>query len=149
MYLALGTPSPRSENKKVLEERCARYMAVSTFPAPVASSLLTERGSAVRLTLVNVEDAVSAHSVQLHPQRPEMGLRVLRRYRHVLLDQADAATFKVSPPLPRTLSCHLVMLRMPPFQVGEEITLLRWGNVKLTAIQTDGGRVVAMEVEPQ
>jgi len=108
-----------SENKKVLEERSARYMGVSVATPQLQ---LTELGraapdpsGAVELLLTNVADLESAHSVQIHPQRPEMGQRVMRRSCRVLLDRADAVTFKV----------------------GEEVTLLRWGNVVITEVQLD------------
>lgn len=73
-----------SENKKVLEDRSARYMGVS----------LT---GSVELTLLNVDSSnVTAHSVQVHPQKPEMGRRVMRRFHKVLIDQVDAVTFQVT-----------------------------------------------------
>jgi glutamyl-tRNA synthetase len=55
-----------SENKKVLEERAPRYMGVSVQDK-------------VTLTLENVDPAVTEHQVQIHPQKPEMGMRVMRR----------------------------------------------------------------------
>lgn len=90
-----------SENKKVLEESSPRYMGVS------------ERGK-VLLELSNVSEEVVEHSVQVHPQKPELGLRVMLRCSKVYVDQIDAATYKV----------------------GEEVTLLRWGNVTITSIVT-------------
>eukprot|EP00600_Ochromonadales_sp_CCMP1393_P001035 CAMPEP_0174984316 /NCGR_PEP_ID=MMETSP0004_2-20121128/17655_1 /TAXON_ID=420556 /ORGANISM="Ochromonas sp., Strain CCMP1393" /LENGTH=790 /DNA_ID=CAMNT_0016236713 /DNA_START=56 /DNA_END=2428 /DNA_ORIENTATION=- len=92
-----------SENKKVLEEFAPRYMGVTNEDK-------------VELLLENVAAEVTAHSVQLHPQKPEMGTRVMRRSNVVYLDQLDAATYKE----------------------GEEITLLRWGNVRITAIEYAG-----------
>ena len=59
-----------SENKKVLEERSARYMGVSVVDKVV-------------LHLENVADEVTAHMVQIHPQKPEHGMRVMRRYNKV------------------------------------------------------------------
>jgi len=88
-----------SENKKVLEEKSPRYMGVS------------ERGK-VLLELTNVSEEVVEHSVQIHPQKPELGQRIMLRYSKVYIDQIDAATYKV----------------------GEEVTLLRWGNVTITSI---------------
>ena len=69
----------------MLEERSARYMGVTTT-----------LGDAVELTLSNVPAEITAHSVQIHPQRPELGKRVMRRFNKVLIDQADALTFKAS-----------------------------------------------------
>ena len=59
-----------SENKKVLEERSPRYMGVSVQDK-------------VELHLENVADEVTAHMVQVHPQKPEHGMRVMRRYNKV------------------------------------------------------------------
>ena len=39
----------------------------------------------VELHLQNVADEVTAHSVQIHPQKPELGMRVMRRYCKVSL----------------------------------------------------------------
>eukprot|EP01039_Chlorochromonas_danica_P002859 gene2859-3123_t len=103
-----------AENKKVLEESCPRYMGIS--PLDVA----------VPLTLENVPDEITFHTVQIHPQKAELGTRVMRRGRVVLIDQIDAVTYSV----------------------GEEITLLRWGNVKLSAIEKDSsGKVISMKGE--
>jgi glutamyl-tRNA synthetase len=100
-----------SENKKLLEEKCPRYMGV-------------HKDGAVILTIENVEDKVTAHSVQVHPQKAEYGMRVMRRYNQVYIDQVDAVTYKE----------------------GEEITLLRWGNVKISAIEKDGaGNVLSLK----
>jgi len=99
-----------SENKKCLEEKCARYMGV-------------HQQDVVVLTLENVAEEISAHSVQIHPSKPEMGNRVMRRFNKVYIDQIDAVTYSE----------------------GEEITLLRWGNMKLTKIEKDSsGKVLSM-----
>ncbi len=100
-----------AENKKVLEERCPRYMGVSL-------------ADVVELTIENVADEVTLHTVQVHPQKPEHGTRVMRRAKKVLIDQVDALTYTL----------------------GEEITLLRWGNMKLTSIEknADGSKVLSM-----
>jgi hypothetical protein len=50
----------------VLEERAPRYMGVSVQDK-------------VTLTLENVDAAVTEHQVQIHPQKPELGMRVMRR----------------------------------------------------------------------
>lgn len=110
-----------SENKKVLEEKSARYMGVSI-------------GDAARLIVDNHcpgqadEDPAFAehvHLVPVHPQKPELGSRPMRRGRTVLLDQRDAATISV----------------------GEEVTLLRWGNVRVTEVVRDGDLVVSLRGE--
>ena len=99
-----------SENKKVLEEKCPRYMGVSTQDV-------------VEMTIENADDEITAHTVQIHPQKPELGNRVMRRYKRVYIDQIDAVTYSV----------------------GEEITLLRWGNMKIIAIdKSETGKIVAI-----
>lgn len=55
-----------SENKKVLEESSARYMGVSA-------------DGMVPFKITNVPDEIVAVSVQIHPQKPELGNRVMRR----------------------------------------------------------------------
>jgi hypothetical protein len=50
----------------VLEEKAARYMGVTAADRVV-------------LTLDNVDAAVTEHQVQVHPQKPEMGMRVMLR----------------------------------------------------------------------
>lgn len=50
----------------------------------------------------------------LHPQQPELGSRLLRRGWKALVDDCDLSLLKV----------------------GEEVTLLRWGNVLITKIDT-------------
>lgn len=55
-----------SENKKVLEETAARYMGVTAADKVV-------------LSLDNVDAAVTENQVQVHPQKPEMGTRVMLR----------------------------------------------------------------------
>jgi glutamyl/glutaminyl-tRNA synthetase len=102
-----------SENKKVLEESSARYMGVDTKDV-------------VPFTATNVPDEIVCASVQVHPQKPEHGLRVMRRYCRILVDQADAATFTQ----------------------GEEVTFLRWGNFYIDEIVKDAatGKVVSMKV---
>lgn len=89
-----------SENKKVLEEKAPRYMGVT-------------KAGMVELHITNVSDGATAHTVLLHPQKPEMGTRVMRRCNKVYIDQQDAVTYKV----------------------GDEVTLLRWGNVTITEIE--------------
>lgn len=81
----------------------------------------------VEVHLTNVEEKITAHTVQIVPNKPEHGERVMRRLNRVYLDQCDAATYKV----------------------GEEITLLRWGNIKIDEIVREGadgsGKVVSMK----
>lgn len=91
-----------SDNKKILEDTCPRYMAVDTVKQHV-------------LTIDALEHDEELVTVPLHPQKPEMGSRLLRRGRRVLVDDCDLSLLKV----------------------GEEVTLLRWGNVLITHIHSD------------
>jgi glutamyl/glutaminyl-tRNA synthetase len=101
-----------AENKKVLEEQCARYMGVDD----------TDK---VLFTITNVSDEVQLVSVQIHPQKPELGNRVLRRCNKLYVDQADALTFNET----------------------EVVTFLRWGNFHIDKIvrSSDGSKVLSME----
>lgn len=99
-----------AENKKVLEEKCPRYMAVNTQDV-------------VEMLVENAAAEVTFHTVAIHPQKPEHGNRVMRRFNRILVDQADAATYSV----------------------GEEVTFLRWGNMKISAIEKNGdGKIVSL-----
>lgn len=73
----------------------------------------------VEVTLENVPAEITAHSVPLFPLLPEKGSRVCRRYNVVYIDQEDAAAVKE----------------------GDEVTFLRWGNMRITAIEKDGDKV--------
>lgn len=82
----------------------------------------------VTLTLTNVAPEVTSHSTPLLPQMPEKGSREIRRYNRVLIDQADARCMKE----------------------GEQLTLLRWGNVTITKMArggVDGASILAIEAE--
>jgi glutamyl-tRNA synthetase len=96
-----------AENKKVLEETCPRYMGVSL-------------ANVVPLHIENVAAEVTLHTVQVHPQKPEHGTRIMRRNNVVYIDQIDAVTYSVN----------------------EDITLLRWGNIKITNIEKNESGVV-------
>ncbi len=71
-----------SENKKTLEESSCRYMGVTAEHA-------------VEITVTNLPAEITAHQVPVHPSKPEMGTRVMRRFNNVLIDQADAQMLKV------------------------------------------------------
>lgn len=93
-----------SDNKKVWEEVAPRYMGIT-------------RAHAVLFTVTNLPqgDAVERAQVPLHPQKAEMGQRVVLRCSRLWLEQEDAAAFAV----------------------GEEVTLLRWGNFIIDEIVRD------------
>jgi glutamyl-tRNA synthetase len=55
-----------SENKSVLEQTSARYMGVT-------------EDDMVPIRVTNVSEEVVAVSVQIHPQKPEFGNRVMRK----------------------------------------------------------------------
>lgn len=99
-----------SENKKVLEDKCPRYMGVSSQDK-------------VEFIVDNEPAEITLTSAPIHPQKPEMGTRVLRRYNKVYVDQIDALTYTV----------------------GEEITLLRWGNMRIVSIDKNAdGKVTSI-----
>jgi glutamyl-tRNA synthetase len=100
-----------SENKKVLEGIAPRYMANSAVRK-------------VLMKITNVGPEVVVDSVQIHPQKPEMGIRALRKYNAVYLEMDDCNTFSE----------------------GEEVTLMRWGNFFVDKItKNDNGDVVSIE----
>lgn len=106
-----------SDNKKYLEDVSHRYMAIAD---PERSTK-----KPVFVTVTNFTDLYGstkevAASVNLHPQKPEMGQRVMRRTDMLLLEPEDCATLKV----------------------GEEVTLLRWGNFFIERIVVDENGVV-------
>lgn len=101
-----------SDNKKILEDISPRYMAVSA-------------DFKVTLTVTNIPDTVECVSIPVHPSKPEMGSRVLRRLNKIYLETED---------------CQ-------PFVEGEEVTLVRWGNFFMDKIERNSdGVVVALEV---
>eukprot|EP01033_Poteriospumella_lacustris_P011548 gene11547-8231_t len=108
-----------AENKRVLEEKCARYMGVSLAPQ---AAVLTVDNHRPGFADDDESSAEHVHSVPVHPQKPELGTRPMRRGRRVLLDQIDAAAIKE----------------------GEEVTLLRWGNVRVTSVVRDGDVVTSL-----
>ena len=59
-----------AENKKVLEENSARYMGIAVTDAVI-------------FTATNVAEEEVAVSVQIHPQKPAMGNRVMRKFNKV------------------------------------------------------------------
>lgn len=90
-----------SDNKKILEEKSARYMGiVKASSVPFIVSNYTTPG------ITQIIDT------QIHPQKPEMGTRILRRSQQLLIERDDVGLFKV----------------------GDEVTLLRWGNFKIESI---------------
>jgi glutamyl/glutaminyl-tRNA synthetase len=100
-----------SENKKVLEATAPRYMANSAIRKVV-------------MNITNVAPEITVDSVQVHPQKPEFGMRALRKYNSVYLELDDCNTFSE----------------------GEEVTLMRWGNFFVDKItKNDNGDVVSIE----
>lgn len=100
-----------SDNKKILEDISPRFMGVTA-------------DSKVVLTVTNVPDKIECVSIQLHPQKPEMGNRIIRRYNKLYLEAEDVQSFKE----------------------GEEVTLVRWGNFVMDRVEkNEAGVVVALE----
>lgn len=100
-----------SDNKKKLEEIAPRFMSVGA-------------DAAVPFHVTNVPETEMSAVVQIHPQKPEMGTRVMRRSNRLLLERDDVSTFKV----------------------GDEVTLLRWGNFFIDCIEmaSDGKTPVSV-----
>mmetsp|Transcript_56869 Transcript_56869/g.83225 ORF Transcript_56869/g.83225 Transcript_56869/m.83225 type:complete len:211 (-) Transcript_56869:22-654(-) len=85
------------------------------------------RDAAVPLTVTNFAEhggsGIVGRSVPIHPQRPELGDRVMRLHSRVLLEGDDAA--KIAE--------------------GESIVLMRWGVVHVGKVTKEGDRVVSLE----
>jgi glutamyl-tRNA synthetase len=76
------------------------------------------------MTVTNVPAEITVDSVQVHPQKPEMGMRALRKFNCVYLELDDCNTFAE----------------------GEEVTLMRWGNFLMDKITKNAqGDVTAIE----
>lgn len=115
-----------AENKKVLEEKAPRFMAVSCLPPPVLLTINNHNPEGCGL--VSTEDpALEVYSGEtpVHPQKPELGTRQILKGRSVFIDQSDAESVSV----------------------GDTVTLLRWGNVIIEEVQasttSEGVRVVS------
>lgn len=91
-----------AENKRYLEEVAPRYMAVND-PAKGKGAVPFMVSNFAELYGEAKEVAATA---PIHPQKPELGTRVMRRAARLLLDPEDAYVLTE----------------------GEEVTLLRWGN---------------------
>jgi glutamyl-tRNA synthetase len=81
-----------SENKKILEGEAPRYMANSA-------------DRKVLMTVTNLGPEVTVDSVQIHPQKPEMGMRALRKCNSIYLEMDDCNTFSEG----EEVSCVTVM----------------------------------------
>lgn len=105
-----------AENKKVLEEASPRYMGVDAL-------------NTVELHVTNLSSDIEIVAVPIHPAKPELGTRVMRKCNKLYVDQADAATFAE----------------------GEIVTFLRWGNFHIDKIikqqQQGGGGELIVRME--
>jgi glutamyl/glutaminyl-tRNA synthetase len=101
-----------SANKKFLEERAYRYMGVT-------------EANKVPFVVTNAPVIPEVHTAPLHPQKPELGTRPMRRGRDLLIEHDDAEMCVE----------------------GVEITFLRWGNMIVDKIHKDAqsGRVSRVE----
>jgi hypothetical protein len=100
-------------HRQLLEETAPRMMGVT-------------KNSCVELTVTNIGSEIIAVDIPVHPQKPELGSRVVRRFHKVLVENEDIVLVKE----------------------GEEVTLLRWGNFVIDKISKDAtGRVVSAEGE--
>ena len=64
---ALGITVSSLSRKQVLEEIAPRYMAIDS-------------ATAVPFTVTNVDSEITLCSVQIHPQKPDMGMRVSQEW---------------------------------------------------------------------
>lgn len=70
-----------------------------------------------KLILDNVEDKIRAETHPLHQKNESLGVKAVLYGKHILLEQQDAEALKV----------------------GDKVTLMKWGNVSITAsAQVDG-----------
>jgi hypothetical protein len=75
--------------------------------------------------VTNIPKEIEGVLINIHPSKPEMGQRVLRRYHEIYLEVDDAQLFAE----------------------GEEVTLVRWGNFFIDRIVKDeNGTVLSLEV---
>ena len=105
-----------SLNKREFEETAPRLMAVAS-------------DTAVKLTVTNFDAECGnsakavGRSIPVHPKNPALGVRCLRLSKTVLLEGSDANAVAE----------------------GQLITLMRWGTVKITAVEKDAdGTVTAL-----
>ncbi len=78
----------------------------------------------VVVTLDNIDPEITAHSVPLIPQIPDKGSRVCRRFNKIYVDQEDASMF----------------------EVGRDVTFLRWGNMNIKSIDKNPDGSIASVV---
>ena len=82
-----------------------------------------EQSSALTLTITNIAAGASiAISTEKHPKYPELGYKATRLARELLLESPD---------------CQEI-------SEGEKVTLMQWGNVRITKVVKDNGKVTAL-----
>ena len=102
-----------SQNKMFLEHKASRFMGICKDTAvPVLVSNFATPG----ITEVT--------ETQVHPSRPELGTRVMRRSERLLIEQDDCSLFKVTyhqnhhqnhhPTITFTTSFHSSLIGTPP-----------------------------------
>ena len=85
--------------------------------------MAVQKDTCIPFFVTNLDSEITIASISVHPQKPEMGTRVSRRFNRILLDIEDVATLKD----------------------GEEVTLLRWGNFDIDKIEKDAsGKILSV-----
>lgn len=100
-------------NKRVIDPIAPRFTAIM-------------KDNAIKVTLTNISetDGVSGRPVALHPKNPEMGNKIVRFCRHLLIEKDDANAIEDK----------------------EEVTLMRYGNIIVEKIERDAkGQVSHIE----
>lgn len=81
--------------------------------------------SVIELRVSNVGDKITTVECDLHPKNASLGKKIIQCSNVIYLEEADAKDIKE----------------------GEEITLMRWGNFKVTSIHKTGDKIEYMEGE--
>lgn len=69
----------------------------------------------VAMAIAGAPTTPESFSVQLHPKKPELGYKAMHKFHRVWVEGEDAAEYVA----------------------GEEVTLMRWGNVVIDGVDTD------------
>ncbi|EGV64917.1 glutamate--tRNA ligase [Yamadazyma tenuis] len=101
-----------SLNKKIIDPIAPRFTAISAKDV-------------VKVTLVDGPEEPKTEEKPKHKKNPDVGVKPVIYYKHVLLEQEDAKTLAE----------------------GEEITFMDWGNVIINSITKEGDIVKSVEAK--
>ena len=99
-------------NRNYIDPISKRYFAVSVE-------------GAVNLFVDNMEDKVEEVEVDWHQKNKELGKRIQKRYKELVIEKEDANLLKE----------------------GQKLTLYKWGNSIVQKIEKDGDKVTAVHVK--